>query len=846
MSPVLKRYLCCCAFILLLIPAPRAFPQENPGKIEARLANTKGKERINLLIELTRDYYRKDPQKALEYGKQALELLDTFPDEKTRAAALNSISNVYMYLGEQETAKKHALDSLSIAEKINDKPGEAAARDSLGEINVCVGEYDQALGYYKKNLDVYKELKNQPKLARTLNSIGTIYGSKSDYPRALEYYQQSLKIYEELKDQFGISLVNGNIGMIYWELKDTEKSLGHHFRSLEIFEKLKDERNMVSTLDNIGIVYSYLGKYKEALAYFNRALTISEKLVPRYFTSVILNHMGEVYKKLDNDQKALKCFTQALEIKEELKEKTGIAEVSINIASIDQRQGRYQEAIQLATKGLEIARESNVKSMMCNAYQVLSETYEAMGQHKQSLGYYKEFKKINDSIFNEDTTKKIADLQNNLNIERKESEIAWLRKDQEQQKMLLYFLIIFALLIGLLAFVIYTRYRLKARVSRELQKEIEERKLYEQKLTESETKFRVLAEKSLVGIRIIQDKVIKYANPKALNIFGFSQEEMINKNPLELVAAEDRALVSKHLQERMNGTSDTDTRSLEFKGVTKEGEIINIESYSALTLYEGKPAVLESVIDITRRKKAESELLKSRKMESVGILAGGIAHDFNNLLAVIVGNTSLMKLTFGEHNSKLNNYLDNVERASAQAAELAQKFITFSEGGWLMRKKVKLTNILKDSAQLSPEIKNIRYEMSIPPDLDMIYGDERQLRQVFVNLLLNAQEFTDDNNRKIEVTAKNTILDNDNPFSLKKGKYVHVSVIDNGKGIPPELLEKIFDPYFSTKNTVSQKGLGLGLALCYSIVNKHEGHISIESKVQQGTTVNLYLPVFSN
>jgi signal transduction histidine kinase len=252
------------------------------------------------------------------------------------------------------------------------------------------------------------------------------------------------------------------------------------------------------------------------------------------------------------------------------------------------------------------------------------------------------------------------------------------------------------------------------------------------------------------------------------------------------------------------------------------------------------------VIDITRRKKAESELLKSRKMESVGILAGGIAHDFNNLLAVIVGNTSLMKLTFGEHNSRLNNYLDNVERASAQAAELAQKFITFSEGGWLMRKKVKLTNILKDSAQLSPEIKNIRYEMSIPPDLDMIYGDERQLRQVFVNLLLNAQEFTDDNNRKIEVTAKNTILDNDNPFSLKKGKYVHVSVIDNGKGIPPELLEKIFDPYFSTKNTVSQKGLGLGLALCYSIVNKHEGHISIESKVQQGTTVNLYLPVFSN
>jgi signal transduction histidine kinase len=231
-------------------------------------------------------------------------------------------------------------------------------------------------------------------------------------------------------------------------------------------------------------------------------------------------------------------------------------------------------------------------------------------------------------------------------------------------------------------------------------------------------------------------------------------------------------------------------------------------------------------------------------MESVGILAGGIAHDFNNLLAVIVGNTSMMKLSFGEQNTKLNHFLDNVERASNQAAELAQKFITFSEGGWLMRKKVKLSNILKDTAHLSPEIKNIPCDISIPPDLDLIYGDERQLRQVITNLLLNARESTSDDNRKITVTAKNITLGNENQFSLEEGKYVQISVIDNGMGIPPELLEKIFDPYFTTKTTVSQKGLGLGLAICYSIVQKHGGHISIDSKVQEGTTVDMYLPVY--
>jgi signal transduction histidine kinase len=192
--------------------------------------------------------------------------------------------------------------------------------------------------------------------------------------------------------------------------------------------------------------------------------------------------------------------------------------------------------------------------------------------------------------------------------------------------------------------------------------------------------------------------------------------------------------------------------------------------------------------------------------------------------------------------------VDNVEKASAQAADLAQKFITFSEGGWVVRKELKLSKILEDTAHLSPEIEQINFHTAIPPDLDSIYADERQLRQVMTNLLLNAHEATllNENSKKIIVTAKNITLEKENQFPLKDGKYVHISVIDNGKGIPPELLEKIFDPYFSTKDTVSQKGLGMGLAICYSIAKKHDGHIAINSELDKGTTVNLYLPVFNN
>jgi len=555
--------------------------------------------------------------------------------------------------------------------------------------------------------------------------------------------------------------------------------------------------------------------------------------------------MGVVYKDMKDDKKALRYLNQSLKIKEELKEKKGIANVLIQKASINLRLGKRKEALQQAEQALDFAQQLNVKAETRDAYQVLSQIYEAQGDLQRALDYHKKYKETDEKIFNDETNKRIAGLQANFEIERREKEIEFLRKDQENQRTVVLFLILFALLILVLAFVLYTRYRLKARVSRELEKEIDERKLTEQKLRESEEKFRVLAEKAVVGIWIVRDKLIKYVNPMAAQIFNYPPEELIDKSPLELVPEEDRPKVLEHLVLRKKGNSTN--LSYQFKGMTKDGKIIELESYGALILWQGQPAILESVIDITRRKRTEAELIKSRRMESVGILAGGIAHDFNNLLAVIVGNTSMLKLNCGS-DPGIYSFVDNVEKASAQAADLAQKFITFSEGGWVVRKEIKLAKILDDTAHLSPEIEQIPFHIAIPPDLDSIYADERQLRQVMTNLLLNAHEATatHENSKKIIVTARNITLEQDNQFSLKDGKYVHISVIDNGRGIPPELLEKIFDPYFSTKDTVSQKGLGMGLAICYSIAKKHDGHIAIASEVEKGTTVDLYLPAFDN
>jgi len=818
------------------------FSETAPEKIEAQLPGARGKERINLLLQLTEGYKGTHSQKALRFGKEALTLLENFPDQKVRIAVLINMRETYRFLQDYHKARELAQSHFSIAESIDDKPGMARALYLLGEDSSRLEEFNTALEYYSKSAKLYEQLKDRNSLPRVYNSMAIIYWELSDYVTAMKYLFKSKKIYEELNDPEGISGINLNIGVMFWNMKDWDKSLEYFGKSLKIFEKLKDKKNTTLTLNNIGLAYQHKGMYQKALQNFHRALEISEELEDKPLNAKVIHNMGATYNAMKNNQRALEYLNRSLEMKKELNERQGMAKALILMASVNFRLGKYNEATEQAKQALDLAKQINVKEETREAYRVLSQLYEARGDLGGALDYYKKFKALNDKIVDENSALEIAALETNFQIEKDKKEILLLKKERETQRTMLISLVFFALSILALAFVIYTRYRLKARITRELKKEIHERKQTEEKLRESEEKFRALAEKSFVGIWTIQDHTIKYANPRSLEIFGYNREEMIGKNPLDLVIEEDRPKMAKQLAEGMSGSNNT--MFYQFKGITKAGEIIHLESYGALTRYQGQPAVLESVIDITRRKRAESELLKSRKLESVGILAGGIAHDFNNLLSIIVGNNSLLKLSLGNKDPEISELMGNIEKASDMGANLAQKFITFSSGGWITKKKITLANILKETANLSPEIKEIPYEIIIPPDLEPIYGDERQLRQVVTNLLFNAHESTNNTNKKIAVKATNIILEKENPLSLKEGKYVKISVIDNGVGIPPESLENVFDPYFSTKNTVNQKGLGLGLAICYSIVKKHDGHIAITSDVQEGTTVDLYLPVY--
>lgn len=240
--------------------------------------------------------------------------------------------------------------------------------------------------------------------------------------------------------------------------------------------------------------------------------------------------------------------------------------------------------------------------------------------------------------------------------------------------------------------------------------------------------------------------------------------------------------------------------------------------------------------DVTERQKMEQELTRAQRLESLGVLAGGIAHDFNNVLAAIVNNVSLAKMSINP-GDKAYRRLDAAERACMRAQGLTRQLLTFSRGGAPVRKTASLAELIEESVSFALQGSNVRCEYAVSEDLRPVEIDEGQISQVIGNLVINADQAMPGGGL-IKVRAENFHVREGCGLPLRCGKYVRLSVEDSGTGIHPEHLERIFDPYFSTK----QKGSGLGLATTYSIIRNHDGHISVESKLGEGTTFHIYLP----
>lgn len=364
------------------------------------------------------------------------------------------------------------------------------------------------------------------------------------------------------------------------------------------------------------------------------------------------------------------------------------------------------------------------------------------------------------------------------------------------------------------------------------------RKTAEQVLQESEKILRAFIDVMPVGVRWTDgDDVVKYVNTCFIEWFGYDTDDIPTldewffrayPDPVrrEYIISRRKAVVDSALAE------GTTIQPLESNIACKDGSVRHV----IVNTQFARNLRLDIFTDITERESLRNRLLNAQRLESLGVLAGGIAHDFNNILTGIMGNISMARMVLAMP-EKTDRLLDNAEKATLRAAELATQLLTFAKGGAPVKKTVSIRNIVDESLSLALRGSNVKGILEIPDCLHDIEADEGQVSQVFNNIVINAAQAMPGGG-EITVQGMNIVLESENSLMLPPGKYVKLSFTDEGVGMPEDVRKKIFDPYFTTKSS----GMGLGLASVHSIINRHEGHIEACSKVGKGTTFTLFLP----
>ncbi|MDD4557356.1 MAG: response regulator [bacterium] len=332
---------------------------------------------------------------------------------------------------------------------------------------------------------------------------------------------------------------------------------------------------------------------------------------------------------------------------------------------------------------------------------------------------------------------------------------------------------------------------------------------------------------------------------------------MMNKVAEELSGWSLEDAVGREIDEVFNIVSGKTGRRCRgiFEKILRAGCIVGLTSLTVLiskdgsrrtiadsgTTVCGKDGAIIGVVivfrDITEKIIMEDELIKARKLESLGILAGGIAHDFNNILMAVLGNISLTRREVTA-DTGLYAKLFEAEKAVIRAKELTQQLLTFAKGGTPIKSMASIKELITDSADFALRGSNVSCNYDVAEDLWPIEADEGQISQVISNLVINADQAMPEGG-VIRITATNISIDPSRIDGVVvEGKYIKISISDSGVGMPREHLQRIFDPYFTTRKS----GSGLGLAIVYSIVKKHGGLITVESEHGKGTAFHIYLP----
>jgi PAS domain S-box-containing protein len=365
-------------------------------------------------------------------------------------------------------------------------------------------------------------------------------------------------------------------------------------------------------------------------------------------------------------------------------------------------------------------------------------------------------------------------------------------------------------------------------------------------LRESEEKYRLLIENADTAIFIAQDEIMKFPNPKTLDLLGCSEDFLLKTPFVEFIHPEDRDTVITSHRNRIKGGKPPSTYS--FRVINILGDEIWTQLNTTLITWEGRPATLNFLRDITEQKGLEFQLQQAQKMEAIGTLAGGVAHDLNNILSGMVSYPELLLLDLPD-DSTLRKPIETIQQSGQKAAAIVQDLLTLARRGVSTSEVVNLNQVISQYL-ISPEHKKIisyhpkvEVKTHLETDLFNILGSPVHLSKTIMNLVSNSAEAMPDGGSIIISTDFRYI---DEPVigfeTIKEGEYAILTVSDMGTGISSAEINKIFEPFY-TKKVMGRSGTGLGMAVVWGTVKDHKGFIDVQSSLGKGTTFTIYFPI---
>lgn len=410
---------------------------------------------------------------ALEYHLKSLELKKEFGTQQEIAYTLNSIGSVYLKLNQWEEALKYYENALAIRMELGNLTDQAASLDNIGHLYKNRQRFNEALNYYKKALSLRKQIDNKSLIALSLNNIGSSHLKMNDYDAALEYYYEALKIAEisALPEEIGRSYKNigliykdlnatdealenflmavnyftksGNrnseahlynlIGGLYWNNRDFGKALDNYNKALSIREQINDKQNIAATNRNIGILFKDAGKYGQALEYYDKALKTYEQINSNIDKAWLLNNYGNLFKDKKQLSKALQYYNQSLQLFKAADHADGISNVDKNIGESFLLLGNANQAFPYLEESVDIAKKTDQIELLQDCSKFYAEALYTKGMHKKAYEYFKLYADLRDSVMNEETLKKFAEIQIKNKLEFKQKEFEQYKSAQQAE-----------------------------------------------------------------------------------------------------------------------------------------------------------------------------------------------------------------------------------------------------------------------------------------------------------------------------------------------------------------------------------------------------------------------------